>query len=70
MFVYKIDVLKELNAAGYNSIRLRKEKLLGESTIQKLRNNEMVGIHYLDTICTLLNKQPGQIIKHISDPKQ
>ncbi len=70
MLTYKIDILLELKAIGYNPFRLRKEKLLGESTIQKLRNNEIVGIHYLDTICGLLNKQPGDIIQYEPDPKQ
>ena len=39
--VYKIDVLKELKEKGYNTTRLRKDKLLGEATIQKIR--EKVG---------------------------
>lgn len=34
---YKIDILAELKATGYSTYRLRKEKLLGESTIQSLR---------------------------------
>lgn len=70
MFIYKINVLQELNAAGYNSSRLRKEKLLGEASIQKLRNNEMVGIHYLETLCALLDKQPGDIIQYVPDTEQ
>lgn len=30
MFVYKINVLEELKAAGYNTGTLRKDKLLGD----------------------------------------
>lgn len=30
MFVYKFDVLESLKEAGYNTVRLRKEKLLGK----------------------------------------
>ena len=33
---YKIDILSELKAAGYSTYRLRKEKLLGEATMQDL----------------------------------
>jgi 4-hydroxy-tetrahydrodipicolinate reductase len=37
--VYKIDVLKALKEAGYNTSRLRKDKIMGEATIQKIREN-------------------------------
>ena len=62
MIVYKFDVLNELKEAGYSSYRLRDEKLLSESTIQKLRKGDMVAISNLDTICRLLRCQPGEVI--------
>lgn len=67
MFVYKFDVLESLKEAGYNTARLRKEKLLGENAIQSLRRNEMVGIIALEKICKLLDMQPGNIIKYVDD---
>ena len=39
---YKIDMLAALKDAGYNTTRLRREKLLSESTIQALRIGKMV----------------------------
>lgn len=67
MFVYKFDVLESLKEAGYNTTRLRKEKLLGENAIQSLRRNEMVGIIALEKICKLLDMQPGNIIKYVEE---
>lgn len=67
MLTYKINVLETLKEAGYNTTRLRKEKLLGENAIQSLRRGEMVGIIALEKICTLLDMQPGNIIKHVED---
>lgn len=67
MFVYKFDVLEALKEAGYNTTRLRKEKLLGENAIQSLRKGEMVGIIALEKICKLLDMQPGNIIKYIEE---
>lgn len=67
MFVYKFDVLENLKECGYNTTRLRKEKLLGENAIQSLRRGEMVGIIALEKICKLLDMQPGNIIKYVSD---
>ena len=67
MISYKFDVLESLKEAGYNTTRLRKEKLLGENAIQSLRNNEMIGIIALEKVCKLLDMQPGNIIKYIED---
>lgn len=64
---YKIDILQALKAAGYNTSILRKEKLMGEATIQKLRKGELVSWANINTICRLLNCQPGDIIEYIPD---
>ena len=64
---YKINCLLSLKEKGYNTTALRKYKLLGESEIQKLRNNEIIGIHALEKLCELLELQPGDIIEYISD---
>ena len=62
--VYKIDVLKELKEKGYNTSRLRKDKLMGEATIQKIRENQLVSWANLDTICNLLECNVGDIVEH------
>ena len=67
VFVYKFDVLETLKESGYNTTKLRKEKLLGENAIQSLRRGEMVGIIALEKICNLLYMQPGNIIKYVED---
>ena len=59
---YKINVISALKDAGYSTYRLRKEKLLGEATIQKFRENELVSWENITTICRLLNCQPGDIV--------
>lgn len=67
LLTYKIDVLETLKESGYNTTRLRKEKLLGENAIQSLRRGEMVGIIALEKICALLDMQPGNIIKYVEN---
>jgi len=64
---YKIDVLKELKEKGYNTNRLRKEKLMGEATIQKIRENQLVSWANIDTICTLLDCNVGDVVEHQKD---
>lgn len=67
MLVYKIDVIEALKESGYNSTKILKENLLGQSAMQKLRKGEMVGIKTLDQICKLLDMQPGNIIKYVEN---
>lgn len=64
---YKINVISALKDAGYSTYRLRKEKLLGEATIQKFRKNELVSWENITTICRLLDCQPGDIVEYISE---
>lgn len=64
MLAYKIDVLEALKESGYNTTRLRKEKLLNESAIQYLREGKPVGAKALNNICMLLDMQPGNIIEY------
>lgn len=64
---YKIDVLAELKTAGYSTYRLRKEKLFGEATLQKIRNGVPVSWDNIETLCKLLNIQVGDIIEYVDD---
>lgn len=64
MIKYKIDVLAALKAAGFNTNRIRKEKLLSESSLQYLRNGRMLSIDGIDRLCAMLNVQPGDLIEY------
>jgi DNA-binding Xre family transcriptional regulator len=70
MLKYKIDVLETLKEFGYNTTRLRKEQIVGESAIQSLRKGEMVGIKTIEKICDILDMQPGNIIKYVEDTEK
>ena len=58
--IYKLDVLSALKEAGYNTNRIRKEKLIGEAMLQKIRSGQMPSWATLETICSLLDVQPGR----------
>lgn len=64
---YKINIIEELKKAGYSSYRIRKEKLLSESTMQKFRNNEPISWDNISTVCKLLNCQPGDIMEYVDE---
>lgn len=64
---YKIDILAALKEAGYNTTRLRKEKLLSEGMIQSLREGKYISLQNLSKICELLDCQPGDLIEYVKE---
>ncbi len=62
---YKIDVLNALKEKGYNTNKIRTEGLLSQSTLQKFRQQQGVSWENLETLCKLLECQPGDIIQYI-----
>lgn len=65
MLCYKIDIIQALRLKGFTSARIRKEKLLSESTLQKLRNDIMISTDNLGRICSMLRCDIGDIIENI-----
>lgn len=66
MLTYKFDVMTALKSAGYSTYKIRKEKIFGQTTIQKLNRKIMVNVEVIDTLCGLLKCQPGDIIEYSS----
>ncbi len=62
---YKIDVLNALKEKGYNTNKIRTEGLLSQSTLQKFRQQQGVSWENLETLCKLLECQPGDLIEYI-----
>lgn len=65
--LYKLDVLSALKEVGYTTYQIRKNKLLSESTVQKLREEKPISWENIETLCKLLNCQPNDIIEYIPD---
>lgn len=66
MIKYKNNILSELKRKGYNTNRIRKEKLMAERQLQYIRDNN-VTIATVNKLCQLLNCQPGDILEYIPD---
>lgn len=67
MLKYKIDILEALKEKGYTSYKIRKEKLIGEAQLTKIRGGEIASKETLNTICKLLKCQPGDILEYTED---
>ena len=64
---YKIDVLAALKEKGITTYQIRKDRLLSESTVQKLRAGIGVSWENLETLCRLLDCQPYDLIEFVKD---
>ena len=67
---YKVDIMAELKKKGYSSTKIREEKLIGQSYLQQIRHGELVSWKTIDTICSLLECQPGDLIEYVKEPVQ
>ena len=65
---FKVDILETLKEKGYSSYTLRKENILSESTIQKLREGKGLAWDNIERLCMLLDCQPGDLIEYVKDP--
>ena len=70
MLKYRIDILKELKSQGYSAYKLRKDKLIGEAQIPKIRQGEIASKETLNTLCRLLQCQPGDILEYTEENKE
>lgn len=64
---YKIDIMKALKDKGFSSARIREEKLIGQSYLQQIRHGEMVSWKTIDTLCSLLQCNVGDIVEYYKE---
>lgn len=67
---YKINLLESLKSKGYTTYKIRKEKILGESTVQKMRTGTLLSWAELNTVCSLLDCQPGDLVEYVPDTRK
>ena len=67
---FKKDVISALKEKGYNTNRIRKEKLFSQSTLQKFRTNQGVDWKNIEMLCHLLECQPNDFMEYIPEEEQ
>ena len=65
--VFKVNVLQALKDKGYSTYRIKNEKLLSQSTLQKLREGKPVSWENIEAFCRLLEIQPGDLLEYKFD---
>ena len=66
-FRYKVDVIAALKAAGFTSYKIRQDKLINQTALQKLREGKMIAWEQLENICRLLKCQPGDLLEYVEN---
>ena len=67
---YNFDVLAELKQRGITTYTLRTTKGLSEGAIQRIRHGDPISWANIDTLCSLLNCQPGDLLEWVPDLKK
>lgn len=65
MLRWKSNPIEELSSIGLNSNKIRKSKLFGQSTLQKMRHGQLVSWAEFDRLCGVLKKQPGDLLQYV-----
>ena len=66
MIIY-LDIMRKMQEAGWTSYRIKKEKRLPGSVVDRLRTGRPVTTDTIDTVCEMCNCQPGDLLKWIPD---
>lgn len=66
---FKVNILESLKEKGYTTYSLRKENILSQSTIQKLREGKGLAWENIERLCALLHCQPGDILEFVEEDK-
>lgn len=69
MIVYH-DIIGKLSENGYSSYRIQKEKLIPNSTLDRIRHNQPINTATIDTICRVCKCQPGDLISWVPDEEE
>lgn len=66
MIVYH-DILGLLARHGWTTVRLQREHKISNGTIIQIRAGKPITTTTIDTICSLCQCQPGDILSHVPD---
>lgn len=67
---FKVDVLEALKEKGLSTYALRKDNILSQSTIQKLRQGKGLSWENIERLCSLLDCQPADLMEFVKEPVQ
>ena len=64
---FKVNILEALKEKGYTTYKLRKDNILSQSTLQKLREGKGLAWENIERLCALLECQPGDLLEYAKE---
>lgn len=64
---YKVDVLEKLKEKGFSSYKIRKDGIINQTAVQKLREKKLIAWEQFNIVCRLLDYQPGELIEYVPE---
>jgi len=64
---FKVNILEALKEKGYTTYKLRKDNILSQSTLQKLREGKGLAWENIERLCALLDCQPGDLLEYVKE---
>ena len=64
---FKVNILESLKEKGYTTYKLRKDNILSQSTLQKLREGKGLAWENIERLCALLECQPGDLLEYVKE---
>ncbi|CVI73273.1 hypothetical protein NDGK_02945 [Clostridiales bacterium CHKCI001] len=61
------NLLAMMEKKGLSTYRIRKEKIISESTLQNIRRNKSITTDAIAKLCEALECQPGDILEYVPD---
>lgn len=56
-----------MQAKGLTTYKIRKENIISQSTLQKLREGKSVTTEAIASLCKVLDCQPGDIMEYVEE---
>ena len=60
-------LLKRLEAYGLTTYKIRKDKIISESTLQNIREGKRITTDSIAALCKALDCQPGDLLEYVPD---
>lgn len=61
-------LLAMMEVKGLTTYKIRKDKIISESTLQKIRENKSITTESIAALCEVLDCQPGDLMEYVPDP--
>ena len=56
-----------VSSKGLSTYKIRKDKIITESTLQKMRENRHITTQSIENLCKALNCQPGDLMEYVNE---